>query len=337
MHAFIVAFLVGLVVCFLLTPVVKRLARKMGAIDKPDFRKVHKKPIPRIGGLAIYLGFVVSVFASLPITQEIKGLIAGGTVIVLVGIIDDIYQIPAKVKLSGQILAALVLVLFDIRIEWLAYPGAGGYLYMDHFSIPVTVLWIVSMTNALNLIDGLDGLAAGVAFIASATVCIVAMQNSFYVVAVLTAALAGSILAFIRYNFNPASIFMGDTGSMFLGYMLAAISVLGVVKSAAAIALLVPIIALGLPILDTLFAILRRYSNGKPIFQPDKGHLHHRLLAAGLSQRQTVLLMYLISAMLSFSALLFTGSNRFLAMVVIGIVVIVIFLGAKKIGILNDV
>jgi UDP-GlcNAc:undecaprenyl-phosphate GlcNAc-1-phosphate transferase len=256
---------------------------------------------------------------------------------VLLGVADDIYQIPAKAKLLGQIAAAGVLVLFGVKIEWLTYPGAGGYLYMDHFSVPATILWVVSMTNALNLIDGLDGLAAGVSVIASLTVCLVAVQNGFYPVAVMTAALSGATLAFIRYNFNPASIFMGDTGSMFLGYTLAAISVLGVVKSAAAIALLVPAIALGLPIIDTFCAILRRYNNGKPIFQPDKGHLHHRLLAAGLSQRQADFLMYLISIALSAAAVFFAGYIKFAGLVVIGVVVAAVFIGAKKMGILNDV
>lgn len=337
MHAYFVAFFVGLLVCYILTPSVSRLAIRIGAVDKPDPRKVHTKPVPRLGGLAIYVGFVIAVYASMHITNEIRGLLLGGSLIVLLGVLDDRYQIPAKLKLLGQIAAASVLVLFDIRIEWLTYPGSEGYFYMHHLSIPITILWVVSMTNALNLIDGLDGLAAGVSLIASFTVCLVAIQNGFYPVAVLTAALCGSTFAFMKYNFNPASVFMGDTGSMFLGYMLAAISVLGVVKSAAVIALFVPTIALGLPIIDTCFAILRRYSNGKPIFQPDKGHLHHRLLAIGLSQKQAVLLMYLISLALSASALLFTGNNRLLGMVVIGVVVAVVFVGAKKIGILNDI
>ena len=337
MHACLLAFAVGLLVCYVLTPPVKRLAVKFDAIDKPDFRKVHKHPIPRMGGLAIYAGFVAAVFVSMNFSKEIIGLLIGGTFIVIIGVIDDIYQISAKVKLLGQIVAAAILVLFGIQIEWLTYPGSEGYFYMEHLAAPITIMWVVSMTNALNLIDGLDGLAAGVSLIASVTVCLVAIQNGFYPVAILTAALCGSTVAFIKYNFSPASIFMGDAGSMFLGYMLAAISVLGVVKSAAVIALFVPTIALGLPIIDTCFAILRRYSNGKPIFQPDKGHLHHRLLALGLSQKQAVLLMYLISIALSASALIFTGSNRLLGMIVIGVVVALVFVGAKKIGILNDV
>lgn len=337
MPAYIIAFSIGLIACYVLTPTVKRLALRLGAIDNPDNRKVHVSPVPRMGGLAIYVGFLIAVLCSVTVTKEILGLLLGGTFIVLLGVIDDIYQLSAKIKLSGQIFAALILVLFDIRIDWLTFPGGMEYFYMDNLAIPATIFWVVSMTNALNLIDGLDGLAAGVALIASLTVSIVAVESGSYIVAILTLALAGSTLAFIRYNFNPASIFMGDTGSMFLGYMLAAVSVLGVVKSATAVALLVPAIALGLPIIDTFLAIIRRYSNGKPIFKPDKGHLHHRLLAAGLSQKQAVLLMYGISLALSMSALLFTGSNHLLGLVVIGVIVAVVFVGAKKIGILNDI
>lgn len=228
-----------------------------------------------------------------------------------------------------------MLVLFDIKIEWLNNPW-GGYFYLEYFSVPLTVFWIVSFTNVVNLMDGLDGLAAGVSGIASVTVILVALQQGFYPVAVITAALAGGIIGFIRYNFNPASIFMGDTGSMFIGYMLAAISIFGAVKSAATIALLVPAVALGLPIMDTAFAIVRRYTNGRPIFQPDKGHLHHRLLAMGLSQRQAVLLMYVISAVLGIAAILLTEVDGYLAAGIIACIISGVALGAKKIGILND-
>ena len=184
--------------------------------------------------------------------------------------------------------------------------------------------------------DGLDGLAAGVAGIASITVILVAIQQGFYPVAVITAALAGGIVGFMRYNFNPAIIFMGDTGSMFIGYMLAAISIFGAVKSAATIALIVPAIALGLPIMDTAFAIVRRYTNGRPIFQPDKGHLHHRLLAMGMTQRQAVLLMYIISAILGIAAVLLTEVGGYYAAIIIALIITAVVFGAKKIGILND-
>ena len=326
MQVYILAFIIALLASWVLTPYVKKLAFRIGALDKPDGRKVHHGIMPRLGGLAIYLAFVIAVLATMHMTRDIFALLLGGTVIVIIGILDDKYQLPAKVKLLGQIAAAFVLVLFDIKIEWLNNPW-GGYFYLEYFSVPLTVFWIVSFTNVVNLMDGLDGLAAGVSGIASVTVILVALQQGFYPVAVITAALAGGIIGFIRYNFynfNPASIFMGDTGSMFIGYMLAAISIFGAVKSAATIALLVPAVALGLPIMDTAFAIVRRYTNGRPIFQPDKGHLHHRLLAMGLSQRQAVLLMYVISAVLGIAA-------GIIACIISGVA-----LGAKKIGILND-
>ncbi|HBX74921.1 MAG TPA: undecaprenyl-phosphate alpha-N-acetylglucosaminyl 1-phosphate transferase, partial [Acidaminococcaceae bacterium] len=230
-------------------------------MDKPDKRKVHTRIMPRLGGLAIFMAFVLAVVCSLPITRDLMGILLGGSWIVIVGILDDKYSLPAKVKLLGQILAACILVAFDIKIEWLNNPF-GGYFYLEYLSIPFTIFWVISFINVVNLIDGLDGLAAGVSGIASITIILVAVHQGYYPVATLTAALAGGIFGFIHYNFNPATIFMGDTGSMFIGYMLAAIAIFGAVKSAATIALIVPAVALGLPIMDTAFAILRRYSNG---------------------------------------------------------------------------
>lgn len=328
-------FLLAMLVSFVLTPYIKNLAFAIGAIDKPDNRKVHKKIMPRLGGLAIYIAFMVAAVASLEMTWDIVGILVGGTVIVIVGVLDDKYQLPAKVKLLGQIVAACVLIAFDIRIEWVNNPF-GGYYYLDLLSIPLTIFWVISFTNVVNLIDGLDGLAAGVSAIASITVILVAVQMGYYHIAIMTAALAGGIIGFIRYNFNPATIFMGDTGSMFIGYMLAAISVYGAVKTAATIALIVPAIALGLPIMDTAFAILRRYSNGRPIFQPDKGHLHHRLLAMGMNQKQAVLLMYAITAALGIAAVLWAEVDGFYAALIIAVIITAVAVGAKKIGILND-
>ena len=328
-------FLLAMLVSYILTPYIKKLAFQIGAIDKPDQRKVHNRIMPRLGGLGIYIAFMIAVVASLEPTWDLVGLLIGGTVITIIGVLDDKYQLPAKVKLLGQIVAACVLVLFDIRIEWVNNPW-GGYYYLDLLSIPITIFWVISFTNVVNLIDGLDGLAAGVSAIASLTVILVAIQMGYFDVAVLTAALAGGIIGFIRYNFNPATIFMGDTGSMFIGYMLAAISVYGAVKTATTVALFVPAIALGLPILDTAFAILRRYSNGRPIFQPDKGHLHHRLLAMGLDQKQAVLLMYAITAALGIAAVLWAEMDGFYAALIIAVIITAVAVGAKKIGILND-
>ncbi|MCH3914289.1 MAG: undecaprenyl/decaprenyl-phosphate alpha-N-acetylglucosaminyl 1-phosphate transferase [Acidaminococcaceae bacterium] len=335
MRSYLLAFAIGLILSWVLTPYVKKLAFRLGAVDKPNARKVHHTIMARLGGLAIYLGFMAGAITCMQLTKDVVGILVGGTIITLVGIADDIFQLTAKAKLLGQIVAALVLVGFGVRIEWLNNPF-GGYFYLDYLSIPFTVFWVVSFTNVVNLMDGLDGLAAGVSAIASVTIILVALQQGLYPVAVITAALAGATLGFVRYNFNPATIFMGDTGSLFLGYMLAAISIYGAVKSAATIALIVPAIALGLPIMDTAFAIARRYLNGKPIFQPDKGHIHHRLLAMGFSQRQAVIFMYLISAGLCLSAVLLTEMEGIYAVILLIVILVAIFIGAKKIGILKE-
>ena len=224
-----------------------------------------------------------------------------------------------------------------MRIDFITDPF-GDFIYTEWLAIPVTIFWIVGLTNTVNLIDGLDGLAAGVATIASVTIFLVALQQNILLVAVLTAALAGAAMGFLYYNFNPARIFMGDSGSMFLGYMLAGISVIGAVKCAATIALIVPILALGLPILDTTFAIVRRYRGGVPIFKPDRGHLHHRLMDLGFSQRQAVLLMYVISALLGLSAVALTEVSSQFAIAIVCMVVALVLYGAKRIGIfrMND-
>ena len=339
MPNYIWAFLIALFVALIATPAVIVLAAKTGAMDAPDARKVHKGPMPRIGGLAIYCGFMAAILAMLnfaELTQEVAngviGLLLGGTLIVIIGLIDDYKNLPAKVKLLGQIMAACVVVYFDVRIDVITDPF-GDYLYLEYLAAPATVFWIVGLTNTVNLIDGLDGLAAGVSTIASITIMLVALQEDVVIVALFTAALAGAALGFLRYNFNPAKIFMGDTGSMFLGFILAGISVIGAVKCTATIALIVPILSLGLPIMDTTFAIIRRYRGGVPIFKPDKGHLHHRLLDLGFSQRQAVLLMYVISALLGLSAVALNEVSGGMSIVIVVCVLLVVFLGARKLGI----
>ncbi|MBE8952954.1 MAG: undecaprenyl/decaprenyl-phosphate alpha-N-acetylglucosaminyl 1-phosphate transferase [Quinella sp. 1Q7] len=339
------AFAVALLVSMVVMPAVILLAQRTGAMDAPNARKVHKKPIPRIGGLGIYAGFMAAIiFVAVKFgldgeqLKETVGLIVSGSLIVVLGLLDDYKNLPAKVKLAGQILAAAVLVLiFDVRIDFITDPF-GEYIYLDNFpipylAVPVTMFWLVGLTNTVNLIDGLDGLAAGVASIASFTIMLIALEQNFVLVAVLTAALAGAAVGFLKYNFNPAEIFMGDTGSMFLGFMLAGISVTGAVKSVAAIALVVPIFALGLPILDTTFAIVRRIRGGVPIFKPDKGHLHHRLLSVGFTQRQAVLLMYVISALFGLSAIALTAVSSQIAVIILLVVVAAIIYGVRKLGI----
>ena len=338
----VLAFMIALGVALFLTPVVISFARRTGALDAPDARKVHVRPIPRIGGIGIYAAFMAFVLVQMSISDlspelmtSLWGLLAGGTIIVAIGIIDDYRDLPAKVKLLGQILAACVLVIgFDVRIDVITDP-LGDFIYLEYFAIPATIFWVVGLTNTVNLIDGLDGLAAGVSSIAAVTIFLVAMEEGIPFVAMITAALAGAAIGFLYYNFNPARIFMGDTGSMFLGFMLAGISVVGAVKSAATIALIVPILALGLPILDTTFAIVRRARNHRPIFKPDKGHLHHRLLAHGFTQKQAVLLMYVVSALFGLCALALTAVSTQAALLIIIIVAAAVFIGARKLGILR--
>lgn len=335
MQVYFTAFLIALGVAYLVTPSVQRLAVRWGAVDKPEARKVHTGIIPRLGGLAIYAGFIAAVLASVHLTWELLGILVGGTAILLLGVADDIYQISAKTKLIGQIAAASVLLLFDIRIDWVTNPF-GNMIYLDMLAIPITLIWVVSLTNTLNLIDGLDGLAAGVSVIAAVTIFLMAVELNFWLVAVLTAALAGSALGFLYFNFSPAKIFMGDTGSMFLGYMLAAVSLVGTVKSAATIALIVPMVALGLPILDTACAIIRRFNNGQPIFKPDRGHLHHRLLDMGLTQKQVVLILYLVTILLGVSAIVMTEVRFGQAALIVLVLLAAAFVAARKTGVLKS-
>lgn len=300
-------FLLALVIAALSTPVVKKLAYKLGAIDVPkDERRIHNKPIPRMGGLAIYIAFVICSLYFSGFDKRVIGIVIGGTLIVIMGIIDDIKQLKPLPKFAFQIAAALVLIGFDISVKSITVPffTRGGTLNIGYFGIPITLVWVVGITNAINFIDGLDGLACGIGLISSLTLFGVAIISGRDISVLLTLALAGGCMGFLPYNFNPASIFMGDTGSQFLGFTLAAISIQGAIKSAAAVAVAVPILALGLPIYDTLFSMVRRKINKKPMSQADRGHFHHRLLDLGLTQRQAVYIMYIISGLLGISAIL---------------------------------
>lgn len=340
MLEYLVPFVIALIVSYALTPSVKKLAIKVGAIDRPNARKVHTHVIPRLGGLAIYIGFISAVigtalFCNVPIRHDLLGLLLGCTAIVTLGIWDDICNIPAKVKLVGQIIAAAIPVAFGIQIEWLTNPFGTLVVLPEIIAVPITIFWIIGFTNTVNLIDGLDGLAAGVAFIASISMFLMAYNMSQVLPAMIIVSMAGAALGFLQYNFNPAKIFMGDTGSMLLGYTLSVAAVLGLVKTAATVALVVPVIALGLPILDTLFAIIRRKMSGVPIFQPDKGHLHHRLLALGMTQKQAVLVMYCVSILLGIVALFVANVGYKTGIVTVVIVLAVIIYSAKRIGILR--
>ena len=332
MTVYVWAFVIALIVTYICTPLVRTLAVKIGAIDAPDARKVHQVSIPRLGGLAIYIGYMVSLLYSVKDISSVKGLLIGSVILVAVGIWDDVKQIGPKTKLLGQIVAALMLPIFDNAIHFISI--AEHMLYLEYLSIPLTVFWIVGFTNIVNLIDGLDGLAAGISLIACIAICIVTLQMGQVDLACITLALAGAACGFLRYNFNPAKIFMGDTGSMLLGYTMAAISVMGSVKTAATVGLVVPVIVLGLPILDTLFAIVRRRINGRPVFQPDKGHLHHRLLAMGLTQKQAVLLMYAITAVLGCVSIVAAKANFTIGLLLVVLILCACVWTATRIGII---
>lgn len=332
MTVYVWAFVIALIVTYICTPLVRMLAVKIGAIDAPDARKVHQVSIPRLGGLAIYIGYMVSLLYNVKDISSVKGLLIGSVILVAVGIWDDVKQIGPKTKLLGQIVAALMLPIFDNAIHFISI--GDHMLYLEYLSIPLTVFWIVGFTNIVNLIDGLDGLAAGISLIACIAICIVTLQMGQVDLACITLALAGAACGFLRYNFNPAKIFMGDTGSMLLGYTMAAISVMGSVKTAATVGLVVPVIVLGLPILDTLFAIVRRRINGRPVFQPDKGHLHHRLLAMGLTQKQAVLLMYAITAVLGCVSIVAAKANFTIGLLLVVLILCACVWTATRIGII---
>lgn len=303
---YILTFATALGGTLLLTPLVEQLAIKFGVIDKPDYRKVHSKPTPRWGGLAIVVSMIlplilvfltfeqVQVFLSERMKLNLAGLLIGGILMVILGMIDDKYNLSAKCKLLGQIVIAVILIKFGIAITFLNIPFYGFVFLTTWQSWLISLIWIIGLTNAINLLDGLDGLLAGVSVIFALLFFTIAILKGQYVVAMVMMSLAGASLGFLRYNFSPASIFMGDSGSLFLGMMYASLSIMGALKVTTTAALLIPIMIMGLPIFDTSFAIFRRFANGRPIFSPDKEHVHHQLLAKGMTVRQAVIFIYVI-------------------------------------------
>lgn len=341
-----IAFLLAFVTAFVITPHTMRLSKKVGAIDLPNDRRVNKKPMPRLGGLAVIAGFLVSTIYLLIMMSLEKNLNLFGTEnyylkligffigIILLGItcfIDDSKGIPWYVKLIVQIISAIIVVACGIRIENISLPFVENKIVIDQaFSYILTVGWIIGITNAINLIDGLDGLSSGVCLISCLSLLIIfALNGSPILAIILITALAGAIVGFLPFNFNPAKTFIGDTGSNFMGFSIAIISILGVAKTYTAIVLIAPIIVLALPIFDTLFAIVRRIVKGKSIkaiMKPDKGHIHHRLMARGYSQKQAVLIMYGITAILGMFAIILLESGIWkalsFALLICGIVAI---------------
>ncbi|MGL5439181.1 MAG: glycosyltransferase family 4 protein [Filifactoraceae bacterium] len=339
MKIIIVALLTAMIISYLATPLAILLAPKIGAIDIPkDARRVHKEPIPRLGGLAIYLGFLVATLLYVPLNKEIIGLLIASCLMIIMGVIDDTHPLDSKTKLLIQIISAAIVVSFGVQIDFISHPIITDKLFvLDYLSVPITIFWIVGITNTVNLIDGLDGLAAGISAIAAITLGIVSYLNGSSVYTILLACLAGGVLGFLPYNFNPAKIFMGDTGSLFLGFSLSIISIEGAVKGATVFAVVIPVLALAIPILDTTFAIIRRKMAGKPIMEADKGHLHHRLLSFGLNQKQTVLILYIISTILGSSAILISRVQLKIGLLVGLFDIALILYGAKKLKILKSV
>jgi len=344
---YLISIVLAFIVAFSATPIAKKIAFKIGAVDIPkDDRRMHKKPIALFGGAAIVSGFLVSILYNLATAyemffvdhepRELWGLFLGIVIIVIMGIVDDIMHLKAKVKLAFQLAAAIAVVaVSDTRISVITNPFASdGYSILPgYISYPLTILWIVGITNAINLIDGLDGLAAGVASISSLSLFFVSTLNIAVgadpYTSIITAALAGSTLGFLPFNFNPAKIFMGETGSAFLGFTLGVISIQGTLKSYAAISIAIPILVLGLPLFDTAFAILRRLISGKPVMSADRGHLHHKLIDMGLSQKQSVLVMYIASAALGLCAIVL-ASNGVLSAIILLISVSVFVIGGAR-------
>lgn len=348
-----IAFLLAFITAFVVTPYTIKLAKKVGAVDLPkDERRVNKKPMPRLGGLAVIAGFLVSIIylvtimviegtLNLGIDQyylKLVGFFLGALVIIITCFIDDLKDISPFAKLAGQIVAAIIVIKSGIVIQHVNIPFLSGEELTELnkiFSTILTLGWIVGITNAINLIDGLDGLSSGISLISCLSLIIIfALNGSPLIAIILITALAGALTGFLPFNFNPAKTFIGDTGSNFLGYCLAVISILGIAKTYTAIVIVAPLIVLALPVFDTLFAIVRRLVKGKSlkaVVMPDKGHLHHQMLKRGFTQKEAVLMLYGISATLGMFAVVLMESGIWKAISFALIVVAVIALGYKNI------
>lgn len=346
-----IGFIISLVLALVMTPLVKKFAFKVGAIDKPNHRKVHTRIMPRLGGLAIYIAFVGGFFLLSPLLPEgllrpsdmklINALLVGGTIIIVLGALDDRFELSAKVKLIGQIAAACVVVFgFDVKIDLLNIPFGETMQPIAHWiAIPITILWIVGVTNAINLIDGLDGLAAGVSGIAIATIVVMASLMGFQPIILLSTLLLGGIVGFLVFNFHPAKIFMGDSGSLFLGFSLATLSMLGF-KQVTIVSFVTPLLIIGVPLSDTFFAIIRRWVNKRPVFAPDKGHLHHRLRDLGFSHRKTVLIIWGVAAIFGGlaivqSTIVQSSAANWITFAVICLLMFFLQIGAEVTGIVD--
>lgn len=335
-YSVILAFALAYLVAFTAMPLIRVFAFKVNAVDIPkDKRRMHKRPIPLLGGIAIYLGFIVSVacFTS-TIETEFLGSLIGSLVIVMIGVLDDLYDLRPLVKLFGQIVAAGIAILFGARIRIFYHPFmmGGTLLDLSWLSVPATFVWIIFVTNAINLIDGLDGLAASVSGISAIALLFLCVVSGNTAMAAPLAAVAGGCFGFIPYNKHPAKIFMGDSGALFLGYILSTLSITGLFRTYSMVTYIVPIIVLGVPIFDTSFAILRRLKSKEGIMHADRGHLHHRLIDMGFNQRETVSFLASSTALLSLAAIVLAsrGLKRTLVVVAVMIFFIVFIKGYGK-------
>ncbi len=345
MNTFLYTYFGSVLLAVLLTPWVIRLARRIGAVDQPGLRGVHQRPIPRIGGVAIFLSAMCPIVAVLVLDnalgaasrsapRHLMALLCCSTLMFLVGLADDLKDVPARRKLLAELLITGLLCCAGVRISSIALPDQG-MLFLGGWGWLLTVVWIVGITNAVNLSDGLDGLAAGVCAIACGVIAIFALRNGQIVLAVFTLALLGSLCGFLIFNFNPARIFMGDSGSLFLGFCLGACSVMCVAKSAALVGLALPALTLGIPIFDTLFSALRRFLEDRSIFAPDRSHFHHRLLELGLQQRHAVILIYLVTLLAAGLGLFMLVRNDLGSLAIFGGVVLLILLLFRVVGVIH--
>jgi len=340
MPAILAAFGLAFGLALALTPPIRELARRRGLLDRPDgWRKSHPIPVPRLGGVAVYLAFVVALAGYLSVVrsedwhdqaaQAYLSLLLASTAVLIVGLLDDLAGVRPLSKILVQAAAGAYLYANGYRIELLSNPF-GQTLALGPLSLPLTLLWFVGMSNALNLIDGLDGLAAGVGLFAASASFVAALVNERWEIALLCAALAGALLGFLRYNFAPASIFLGDSGSLFLGFVLAALAVRGSMKSSTAIALFVPLLALALPILDTAMAMVRRLLRRRGLFEPDAEHIHHRMLRRGLTPTRVVFTLYGVAALFGALSLLTVAGNAQVVGVVVIVFSVVTWFGVRR-------
>lgn len=310
-----IASFIALITTFFMTFLVKKLALKFNIVDFPNQRKIHKVVKPRAGGLAIFIGVIFGMLYLQPEHEHLLEISLGAIVIIITGLLDDRYDIRATVKLVGQIIAATFLISSGLIIERITLPFIG-LIELGPLSVLITILWVVGITNAINLIDGLDGLATGVSTIALTTMFIMAIIDTQVMAAYLAIVIIGANLGFLYHNFYPAKIYMGDTGSNFLGYMIAVISMLGLFKNVAILGFVIPILILAVPIFDTLFAIIRRAKTNHGIMRPDNKHIHYQLIRAGFTHRQSVIIIYFFSAIFGLLAILFARTTLLVSLLV---------------------